>query len=213
MRTKWNLESLLDHTGLQVDDIRRFTTFGILLPEGWFMDQLRYDFEAEGFKNCQWDIAEVDRFEKLSRLFNEKIHPFYRNMLSITTAYFTELEKKNELIMNEIGSVKNTLHDIKYDLFKNDQMVDLTQFCEMTGYTRQYCLNHVTYIDPQRTRMQLRIKIYEGLMWFKIKGKWKTSYGDLQRIRRGFNYELHLDERKRKGEFTSKQIKFNDIDF
>ena len=78
------------------------------------------------------------------------------------------------------------------------------EFRGITRYKLQTFRNNVHIIDSKALVMRLDIEFYKDLVWHKIKNKWQTPLQDFLQLRKGFKYDLWIDEKKRKGEFTSR---------
>ncbi len=207
------LPDLEEELGISEDAVREFISLGILVPDGWYNPDIQIRINKEGLGAACWLDFEVERFQKMLRLAHRQHVPLMARMEALVHSHLNDFGEKLKQLQRDMDKVSGHMHQLRRDVFKNEQMVDLNYFCKLTGYKHQTVLNNREYMNAEHTMMRLQFNAYKDLIWYKIKGKWQASYGELMELRRHFTYELYLDERKRKGDYIPKmKVDFNKMD-
>ena len=200
MRYKYSLQAVLEELHLDQRDVEAFITQGVLLPDEWFHwnEAQRFKVIADNFSMVVWDLSELQRFRELRSMFHKTYMPALEK-LSITlidlkhyfTSDFSDLRQSQAAILNRLA-------ELKIFIDRKDRYIDLKKFCATTGYKLQSCYNSIIIIDSVIPSARLDIPFYRDLIWIKKGKKWQARLIDFEELRRGFRYELRLEERKRK---------------
>jgi len=204
MKLKYNLVSLKEEFNLTIGEIEGFIGQGILIPDGWKdkTDLQKLNIIKNDFESCIWDIIEIERFKNIINLVKEKHLLIYKAIGFQINEIHQSIDQKLDLINSKLNNLRYDFQSLKAHLERKDVLIDSTYFCEITGYEKQTFYNNIQNID--KNLMRLNIPFYKDLFWHKVKGKWQTPLEDFLELRSGFNYDLWLDERKRRGEFQPK---------
>ena len=198
---KLSREMLLQELDITVEELANLIERGMLIPDRYYdRDNWKY-FAQKQFADCYWPTSELERFYAVAELVKPQQIQFYRRVM-------TRLVEMESTLLRQISEQRHLIDRLyrgqlalmqRYD--KSETMIDAAYFCKMTGYARQTFLNNVIIIDPRAKTMRLGIKFYKDLVWHKIKNKWQTPLSDFMELRSKFNYQVYIDERKRRGEF------------
>ena len=203
MASKFNRDALLERLQLERWQLEQFIDAGLLYPDGWTHAShlKKLALLKDGLTGCVWSIEIVEHFEdivELTRSYNFPIHEVIQSRLS---QIHKDLSARLEELNDKLGALRHDQASLRARLERRETLIDARYFCEATGYKLQTFRNSVRIHDGNPHLMRLEIPFYKDLFWHKIKGKWQTSLQDFLDLRSGFNYDIYLKERKRRGEF------------
>jgi len=193
--------AVLEYLHITEQELVEYIELGILVPEAMWEEGNYNKYRIDNFIDCSWLDAEIERFQSIATKVKDQSLYFYSQAM----VRITEMESS---LLKSVGHLETRMKRIEQyqlrameQIDKQDILIDFKYFCDSTGYSHQTFLNNVVLMDENKTAMRLAIVFYKDLIWHKIKGKWQTPLAQFMELRSGFNYQIYLDERKRRGEF------------